>query len=113
MPQSYRNYKHHWSPNSEMGRVYEHLSNSVIPSIQSWGTEKNVKPEQVSVKLVEKCKRCEFENPRDIKYCQRCSFPLNDIVAVQNIMKRKNIEMILDKLSENPDNIKKLLSIME
>jgi len=111
MPQSYRNYKHHWSANSEMNRVYEHLSHSIIPKIQSW--DKNVKekePEPVIV--LEKCKRCEFENPRNTKYCNRCSFPLNDIVAIENMMKRKNVEILLDKLSSNPDDLKKLLSII-
>lgn len=112
MPQSYRNYKHHWSANSEMNKVYEHLSNSIIPKIQSWDkTSENIQ-ESESIVLVEKCKRCEFENPRKTKYCNRCSFPLNDIVSIENMMKRKHIETLIDKLAEDPENLKRLLSII-
>lgn len=35
MPDSFRRYKHHWTQNSKMPAVYEHLSQSIIPNIQN------------------------------------------------------------------------------
>jgi site-specific recombinase XerD len=114
MPQPYRNFKHHWSPNSEMNAVYEHLSNSVIPRIQQWSRpEKEKQDNAEELKLSATCKRCDYENPRDSIYCNRCAFPLDEKKATELvILKSKTVEL-LNKLNENPEKLEKVFSILE
>src|SRR5207245_1482455 len=88
LPDSYRKYKHHWTPNSRMPQIYEHLSKSVITKIQNetWkrivGVSKNQNSENVKpVEILKTCRRCKFENPRDSLYCNRCGFALDQIRA--------------------------------
>lgn len=111
MPQSYRNFKHHWSPNSDMNKVYEHLSSSVIPLIQTWNTKDQQKAgekikNETDLKLTATCKRCEYENPRDSKFCNRCTFPLTNVV--QEIEKKMKVEQLLYDIISNPDQMEKL-----
>jgi integrase/recombinase XerD len=117
MPQSYRNFKHHWSSTSEMGKVYEHLSNSVIPMIQTWDTKDHERISEKDqnlheLKLTSTCKRCEFENPRDSKYCNRCSFPLNETelaqMAVADSEREVKIKQLLHDILHDPQKLEKL-----
>lgn len=117
MPQPFRNFKHHWSQNSEMGKVYEHLSSSVIPKIQQWdqakGDNVDTKPiVQENVKFTSKCRRCEFENSRDSRFCNRCAFPLNESEAVEMSMQVSSLEKVLKKIREDPEKMEKLLSMI-
>lgn len=117
MPQPFRNFKHHWSQNSEMGKVYEHLSNSVIPKIQQWDQMKNNNVDarpivQDEIKLTAKCRRCEFENSRDSRFCNRCAFPLNESEAIEMSLQSLSMEKVLKKIRENPEKLEKLLSII-
>lgn len=116
MPQPFRNFKHHWSQNSDMGKVYEHLSNSVIPKIQQWDQMKtdnlDTKPIiQEEVKLTTRCRRCEFENSRDSRFCNRCAFPLNESEAAEMSLQRTSLEKVLKKIREDPEKMGRLLSM--
>lgn len=117
MPQPYRNYKHHWAPNSEMNAVYEHLSNSVIPKIQSWNHAIDKKSEIENqtiedLKLTVICKRCEYENSRDSKYCNRCSLPLNQMelekMAVSEVERETKAKQLLHDILHDPQKLEKL-----
>ncbi len=115
MPQAYRNFKHHWTPNSDMNTVYEHLSNSVIPKIQQWGRPaseqlQNQKPE--NLKLTNECARCKFENPRDSVFCNRCGFALDDRKAAEKIVARARLDEFLDRLSQDPEKLKRIMEII-
>lgn len=116
LPDSYRKYKHHWTPNSKMAQVYEHLSASVIPKIQAQTMklmDQQVDESQIQsapkIELSKKCARCDFENPRDSTYCNRCAFPLNESVSVVFLQKEK-VRTILEKLAENPEKLERLIS---
>lgn len=115
MPQPYRNFKHHWSANSEMNQVYEHLSNSVIPKIQQWNKPTDKKSEQENqikeeLKLTAVCKRCEYENSRDSKYCNRCSYPMQD--AGEEIANKMMMEKMLYDIISSPERLEKLRTFL-
>jgi len=118
LPDSYRKYKHHWTPNSKMPQVYEHLSDSIITKIQRESLQKEtgqaiaLPPEQEKVPILKKCRRCEFDNPRDSLYCNRCTFPLKESEAMEMSMQRSGLETILKKIREDPVKMEKILSLI-
>jgi integrase len=120
MPDSYRKFKHHWSPNSKMSAVYEHLSSADIPTIQAdtWKRFMGVQIEgqqtqQAAILLTKKCKRCDFENPRDSKYCNRCAFCLEyETIHLQAVTDAKT-EELLTRIRKDPEILAKLLEIVE
>lgn len=122
MPDSFRRYKHHWTQSSRMPAVYEHLSQSIIPSIQNetWkqltGSEKMQKglaKEKQELELTRTCNRCDYENPRDSMFCNRCGLQLNAKKAAETSVAKSKVEEILLKLTEDPKKLDKLLSLME
>lgn len=119
MPDSYRKFKHHWSPNSKMSAVYEHLSQTDIPTIQkdTWkrfiGVDVGGQQEaQTAILLSKKCKRCDFENSRDSGYCNRCGFTLDDKKASEVEVRRARLEDILNRVNLDPEKMKKLAEIL-
>jgi len=121
MPDSFRKYKHHWTPDSKMGRVYEHLSKSIIHKIQNETWKRVVGSEVIGeeqlaekpLELLKKCRRCQYENPRDSMFCNRCGFPLDNTKAVGISVVKAKAEELLKKLTENPDKIDRLLALIE
>lgn len=122
MPESFRRYKHHWTPSSRMPEVYEHLTQSMIPKIQqeSWNRMAGpdaaslVQPEEQkeSLELIKVCKRCEFQNPRDLKFCGKCGFDLDQKHAMDAAVTRAKLDELLNKLAEDPEKLEKLLSLV-
>lgn len=114
LPESYRKFKHHWTPGSRMAGVYEHLSPSIIPKIQNQtlklmglpSTAEQDHENENKVVLSRKCRRCEFENSRDSLYCNRCSFPLAEIEKV--VERRINLEKMLHALITDPQELENL-----
>jgi hypothetical protein len=119
MPESYRKYKHHWSPSSRMPAVYEHLSQAIIPKIQSesWriftGEEKVVQLDEKPVQLVRSCGRCGFDNPRDFRFCSRCANPLDFQTSLNMEQTRMQAESIIQQLANDPDKMEKLAKLLE
>jgi integrase len=130
LPDAFRRYKHHWTPNSRMPEVYEHLSQSIIPRIQSetWNRYTGQKvaavpaPEQ-DMQLIKKCNRCEFENPRDSLFCNRCAFPLDERKAAEIMMPpelkpreqelKEKIRILTEELAKSPEVVDKLLDALD
>lgn len=122
MPESFRKYKHHWSPNSKMDAVYEHLSQSIIPRIQqeTWkhiGITSKIAPadlqeQRTKQELVKICDRCKFENPSGSKYCNRCGFSTNRTEASQKAAAHEILDSFLSKLAKNPRKLSKLVSAL-
>jgi integrase/recombinase XerD len=120
LPESYRKFKHHWTPNSKMTRVYEHLSASIIPKIQMQSMklmnqqvdDSQIQKIEQKIELHKKCRRCDFDNLRDAIYCNRCAFPLNDSDVMEMSLKRSSMETLLKKIREDPSKLEKLLSII-
>lgn len=120
MPDSFRKYKHHWAPNSKMGMVYEHLSRNIIPNIQknSWSRinpeKREMTPEKKNkVELNSCCKRCEHSNQYDAIFCTKCGFSLKENKSFEANITKTKTETLLEKLLEDPEKIRKLLSIIE
>lgn len=119
MPDSYRRFKHHWTANSKMSQVYEHLSASVIPNIQNdgWkrftGHEIASNPEKKEVILLKDCRRCQFANPRDSSYCNRCGFVLDEHNPQNEVIEKSKLELLFSKLARDPDKVEKLLALVE
>lgn len=120
LPESYRKFKHHWTPSSKMTGVYEHLSSSIIPKIQfqtlklmgqSTG-KKETEMTQNKIELSKKCRRCTFENPRDSMYCNRCGFSLDVIQATGDVILKSKIDL-LNKLMEDPEKLDRLLVLID
>lgn len=119
MPDSYRRFKHHWTPNSKMSQVYEHLSSSVIPNIQNDGWKRFTGQEVAStqeakteVRLLKNCRRCGFENPRDSSYCNRCGFTLDEAKPQNGVIEKAKIELLFSKLAQDPEKLEKLLAMI-
>ena len=128
LPDSYRKYKHHWTEGSKMPAVYEHLSDSVIPKIQSktWelmtGSQKATGQVVERPQLIKICKRCEFENPRDSLFCNRCAFPLNEeklaeMMTPPELNPKKQelnekINRLSGELAKSPDIVDRLLEAL-
>lgn len=121
MPDSFRRYKHHWTQSSKMPSVYEHLSQSIIPKIQqdTWkripGASPKAENEQALPKkeLVKVCKRCKFDNPSDSMFCNRCGFAVDDGKAKQTAVATEMANSLLNKLTEDPEKLEKLLELIE
>lgn len=131
MPDSLRRFKHHWTQNSKMPAVYEHLSESIIPSIQAetWKRlggmpfeRKPHKQEEQPLELIKTCGRCEYENPRDSLFCNRCAFPLDQRKAVETMVppeinsKKQELDGKINKLTaelaKTPEVVDKLLEAL-
>jgi len=129
LPDSYRRYKHHWAEGSKMPAVYEHLSESVIPKIQSktWeimtGTKKAAQQVVEKPQLIKICKRCEFENPRDSLFCNRCAFPMNEeklaeIMTPAELSPKKRdlddkVNKLTAELAKSPEILDRLIEALE
>lgn len=119
MPDSYRKYKHHWAPNSRMSQVYEHLSAEIIPRIQNstWkildGSDRPIASEQKPLVLTKVCTRCNFENPRDLKFCGNCAFVLDEKKAMETAMVKAKIDSLLERLTNDPEKLDKLLALID
>jgi len=118
MPQSFRNYKHHWTPNSRMNAVYEHLSQSDIHAIQAetWkrigGVEGKAQTNGEEILLTKNCKRCSYENPRDSAYCNRCGFSLDNKTAGEVAVTRAKLDDLLNAATRDPEKLRKLVEIL-
>lgn len=120
MPDSYRKFKHHWSPNSKMTAVYEHLSQTDILTIQkdTWkrfmgvdfGNQQTV---QSTMQLTKKCKRCNFENSQASNFCDRCGFCLDEKKSAEAAVIKTKVDALLDALTENPETLDKLLALVK
>lgn len=124
MPDSFRRYKHHWSQNSKMPSVYEHLSRSVIPKIQqeTWkkipGAENklvadssgNSNPKKDLIRI---CERCKYENPSDSVFCNRCGFMLDGNKAKKLAVANEAVNSLLNELTKDPKKLGKLLVLIK
>ena len=121
MPDSYRKYKHHWSPNSKMLAVYEHLTQADILAIQKDGwtrytgqeTKNESHIEQSKTIPLRKCLRCQYDNPTDLSYCDRCGFHLDQKQATEKAITAMQVQELIERLSERHELVQKLLKVIK
>jgi ribosomal protein L37E len=117
---SFRKFKHHWTPNSRMNVVYEHLSQSIIPDIQRETWKKVVgqdvdapgQQKEPQVQLSKICRRCSYQNSRDSAYCNRCGFTLDENELSNASIARAKVDQFIDRLSQDPRKLEKFLSMI-
>jgi len=96
-----------WTQSSSMASVYIHLSGRDVDKALLKINGINIDDEKESKNsLVPKnCMRCETVNPPTNKFCLRCGFALDEktmVETIENDLKMKKSNNILDKMLEDP-----------
>ncbi|MGI0013728.1 MAG: hypothetical protein ACREBU_09850, partial [Nitrososphaera sp.] len=65
-----------------------------------------------ALKLVTKCKRCDYENSRDSIQCDRCGFDLDAKKLDLRAEARARVENILDVLANDPQKLQRLIEML-
>jgi len=91
-----------WVKESDMASVYVHLSGRDVDNalLKIYGIENNGNNKESILKL-KTCLRCKEVNPPTNQFCSKCGIPLDKeavIETIENDMKRKIADEILDKL---------------
>jgi ribosomal protein L40E len=59
------------------------------------------------------CERCQADNPPGSKFYSKCGAPSDLKIAVRLDQARAKLDMLLDKLTEDPQKLDKLLNLLE
>ena len=102
-----------WKQGSRMPSVYIHLAGDDVDEAQCIlsGTAKVEKKDEQLKPLV--CERCHGNNLPGSKFCNRCGAPLDLKIAVQLDQTRTKLDRLLNKLTEDPQKLEKLLALVE
>ena len=102
-----------WKQGSRMPSVYVHLAGEDVDEAQcilNGITNFEKKDELLRPKI---CKKCDTKNSSDSKFCNKCGFPLDYETAVKMDEVRTKLDRLLDKLTEDPQKLNKLLELIE
>lgn len=102
-----------WKQGSRMPSVYIHLAGEDVDEAQcilNGVTKVERKEEMLKPKV---CKRCDTKNIPDSKFCNKCGFPLDYETAIKMDGMRAKLDRLLDKLTEDPHKLNKLLELIE
>ncbi len=102
-----------WKQGSKMPSVYIHLGADDIDEAQCIlnGVPKAESKEEV---LTPKpCNKCGTKNLPDCKFCGKCGFPLDFETALKMDETRAKVSKLLDKLTEDPKKLGRLLELVE
>lgn len=101
-----------WKQGSRMPAVYIKLSGEDIDQAHLMlnGMQKSDIVEKPEPK---KCLKCSFLNSLDSKFCNRCGLPLDSTTLVQMDAARTKIDRLLNKLTEDPETLEKLLALID
>ena len=102
-----------WKQGSKMPSVYIHLAGEDVDEAQCIlnGVAKAESREEMLKPMV--CKRCDTKNTPDSKFCCKCGLPLDYETAVKLDGIRAKLDRLLDKLTEDPQKLNKLLELIE
>jgi len=102
-----------WKQGSKMPSVYIHLAGEDVDEAQCIlnGVAKAERKEEMLKPRV--CKRCNTKNTPDSKFCNKCGFPLDYETAIKMDEIRAKLDRLLDKLTEDPQKLNKLLELIE
>ena len=102
-----------WKQGSKMPSVYIHLTGEDVDEAQcilNGVARVEGKEEMLRPKV---CKRCDTKNIPDSKFCSKCGFPLDYETAVKMDGIRAKLDRLLDRLTEDPQKLNKLLELVE
>lgn len=102
-----------WKQGSRMPSVYIHLAGEDVDEAQCIlsGTVKVEKEEERLRPLV--CERCHTNNLPGSKFCSKCGAPSDLKTAIQLDQTRAKLDILLNKLTEDPQKLEKLLALLE
>jgi len=102
-----------WKQGSKMPSVYIHLAGEDVDEAQCIlnGVAKVERKEEMLKPRV--CKKCDTKNTPDSKFCSKCGFPLDYETAIKMDEIRAKLDRLLDKLTEDPERLNKLLELVE
>lgn len=102
-----------WKQGSRMPSVYIHLGGEDVDEAQCIlsGTTK-VKKEDERLKPII-CRRCNSNSPPGSKFCTKCGLPLGLKTIIQMDQTRAKLDSLLNKLTEDPQKLDKLLNLLE
>jgi len=102
-----------WKQGSEMPSVYIHLAGEDIDEAQCIlsGTTK-IEREAEQLKPIV-CDRCHSTNQPGSKFCNKCGAPSDLKIASQLDQTKAKLDRLLDKLTEDPQKLEKLLALVE
>jgi hypothetical protein len=92
-----------WTGGSQMAATYVHLSGRDIDNavLQANGAkvDNSITEPKLKVKV---CPRCQFSNPMESKYCNRCGAPLDETLIVEVQNKETNIKQAIAEVLKDP-----------
>jgi len=102
-----------WKQGSRMPAVYIHLAGEDVDEAQCIlsGTAKVEKEDERLKAII--CQRCNSKNLPDSKFCNRCGMPLDFRSVVQLDQTRAKLDRLLNRLTEDPEKLDKLLNLLE
>jgi len=102
-----------WKQGSRMPAVYIHLAGEDIDEAQCMlsGTAKVEREDEQLKPIV--CERCHSNNQPGSKFCNKCGAPSDLKTASQLDQTRAKLDRLLDKLTEDPQKLEKLLALVE
>jgi site-specific recombinase XerD len=104
-----------WAGGSDMAAVYVHLSGRDVDNaiLKIHGIQTDEKSEEKQILEPKQCVRCNTSNPASNKFCSLCGLPLDQQVAtgvIQESMKRKKADHLLDEMLKDPQFRRTFLS---
>ena len=114
LTQAQMNHMFGWTQGSKMPSVYVHLAakdlDDALFALNGLVKKKDESQAEFKPNI---CPRCQNRNSPDSKFCNSCGTILDMGTAVQLDETRMKADRLLDKLTENPERLEKLLALLE
>ncbi|MCL5089820.1 MAG: site-specific integrase [Candidatus Marsarchaeota archaeon] len=99
-----------WTGGSQMAATYVHLSGRDIDNAVLQANGVKVDNSMMEPKLkVKVCRRCQFSNPIESKYCNRCGAPLDETLIMEVRDKESNIKQAIAEALKDPKAIEEIV----
>ncbi|MBI2938376.1 MAG: tyrosine-type recombinase/integrase [Thaumarchaeota archaeon] len=101
-----------WRQGSRMPAVYIKLAGEDIDDAHRMlnGIEAKKEEQQLTHK---ECIKCHSMSSADSKFCNNCGLPLDNTTVMQMDRARSKIDELLNRLTEDPEKLEKLLALIE
>ena len=103
-----------WVQSSDMASVYVHLSgrdvDKALLALNGIAVNDDEEQEKFRAKT---CPRCKLKNSPDSKFCNTCGLTLDLETAIKLDQARGKLDRLFDKLTEDPQKLDKLLTLIE
>jgi len=114
LTQAQMNHMFGWKQGSRMPSVYVHLAGKDLDDALFILNDMKPKPEPTESQFkVNICPRCDAKNSPDSKFCNLCGAIVDAKTAVELDQTRAKVDRLLDKLTEDPERLEKLLKLVE